>query len=386
MSSGNITENYLYALAAQKQIPVSGTFELLPICNLDCKMCYVKRSVPEVKRAGGLRNADEWIELGRRAANAGMLFLLLTGGEPFLYPEFDKVYSELYKLGLVIDVNSNGTLIGPEQISWLRKEPPRHLKISLYGASGESYRRLCGDERAFEKVLRSFELLKSAGIIVYVSITVTPANFDELDSMFALCTEYKIPVKATSYMFPPLRSCKIQPDKDYRLSSEDAARATVSIVKHSNSEEAFYEKADLYTQEQFQNVRDFLDRHSECSPMTCRAGRSTFWVTWEGKMVPCAMMGLEGYPVMDTGSFSAAWKYIRDKVEKIRLPAVCTDCSSRHACYACAAACFCETGATMTRPPYVCEMTGHYMRLMKEEYIRWKESKEGNRGNEFSDW
>lgn len=375
MSNENILENRLYTIAAQKKVPVSGTFELLPVCNLDCKMCYVKKSMSEVRCAGGLRSSDEWIELGRKAADAGMLFLLLTGGEPFLYPELERTYTELRKFGLAIDINSNGTLIGDDQISWLKKQPPRHIKISLYGASSEAYQHLCGDANAFDKVIKAFDLLKHAGIIVYASITVTPSNFNELDRMFALCDAYQIPVKATSYMFPPIRSCKINPPDDYRLSPAKAAKATLEIVKHSNAEELFFERAEMYAKEEYQHFKNLLDRNDECSPMSCRAGRCTFWVTWEGNMVPCAMMNTGSYPVLDTGDFSAAWNQIQKTVESIRLPAECTNCHSREACYICAASCFCETGPSMTRPSYVCEMTQNYVQLMKEEYIKLKDSR-----------
>ena len=38
-----ITE-YLYRKSALSGVPISGTFELTPVCNMDCKMCYVRMS------------------------------------------------------------------------------------------------------------------------------------------------------------------------------------------------------------------------------------------------------------------------------------------------------------------------------------------------------
>ena len=32
---------YMNFKAREKGIPISGSFELTPLCNLDCKMCYV---------------------------------------------------------------------------------------------------------------------------------------------------------------------------------------------------------------------------------------------------------------------------------------------------------------------------------------------------------
>ena len=372
MSTENFLENYLYKRAALKGIPISGTFELLPICNLDCKMCYVKKNMSEVTQQGGLRNADEWIALGKKAADAGMLFLLLTGGEPFLYLEFDRLYTSLQQLGLTIDINSNGTLINESHISWLKKQPPRHVKISLYGSSYESYQDLCGNGAAFDKVLHAFDLLKRHGITVYSSITVTPHNFSELDEMLKICDDYKIPVKATSYMFPPLRSNRQHIHENYRLTPQQAAEATFKIAKHTNDAILFQEKAKEYSANSYQNYLENLNPLAECGQMECRGGSCTFWITWEGKMLPCAMMDMGHFPVMDGHDFNQAWENTKTLVKNIYLSPECSHCIAKSFCYSCAASSYCETGSVANRPSYPCEMTSHYLKLMKQE--AWKEN------------
>lgn len=82
-----ITE-YLHAKAARQGIPLSGTFELTPLCNMNCRMCYVRMSREQQEAIRPLRTAAQWLELGRQAKEQGLLYLLLTGGEPFLRPGF----------------------------------------------------------------------------------------------------------------------------------------------------------------------------------------------------------------------------------------------------------------------------------------------------------
>ena len=38
-----IYSDYLFAKADERGIPLSGTFELTPRCNLDCRMCYIHK-------------------------------------------------------------------------------------------------------------------------------------------------------------------------------------------------------------------------------------------------------------------------------------------------------------------------------------------------------
>ena len=45
-------------------------------------------------------------------ARAGVLFLLLTGGEPLLVPGFKELYLALKAEGMVLTLNTNGTPAG----------------------------------------------------------------------------------------------------------------------------------------------------------------------------------------------------------------------------------------------------------------------------------
>ena len=79
----NTMEKRMLRRASAAQRPINGSLELLPLCNMNCDMCYVRLSAGETEAKGGLRMADEWISLGRQMQKAGVLFLLLTGtGDP----------------------------------------------------------------------------------------------------------------------------------------------------------------------------------------------------------------------------------------------------------------------------------------------------------------
>ncbi len=76
---------------------------------MNCEMCYVRLDRAAVERGGGLHTAKEWIEIGQQMRDAGVLFLLLTGGEPLLFPGFRELYEALRQMGFVLTINTNGT-------------------------------------------------------------------------------------------------------------------------------------------------------------------------------------------------------------------------------------------------------------------------------------
>ena len=64
-------ERMLLAQAKQSHTPVNGSIELLPLCNMNCDMCYVRLSREEMERQGRLRTGggvagDRPADEGRR--------------------------------------------------------------------------------------------------------------------------------------------------------------------------------------------------------------------------------------------------------------------------------------------------------------------------------
>lgn len=92
----------------ENNTPISGCFELTPLCNLDCKMCYIHLNDPSVRER--MLSGDEWIDLMGQAIEHGMMKALLTGGEAMTHPDFRKIYMYLIEQGLPVRVKTNGIL------------------------------------------------------------------------------------------------------------------------------------------------------------------------------------------------------------------------------------------------------------------------------------
>ena len=101
-----------------------------------------------------------------------MLFLLLTGGEPLIRKDFRYLLTELKKMGLLVSVNSNGSLIDRDWLDFFRHEPPFRFNITLYGGSEETYERLCG-RPMFGRVTENIRALRQLGIGVKLNASMT---------------------------------------------------------------------------------------------------------------------------------------------------------------------------------------------------------------------
>ena len=59
-------EKQLQHKADINNIPLGGALELLPLCNMDCKMCYVKQTKEEMHTQGRLLSCEEWLDIARQ--------------------------------------------------------------------------------------------------------------------------------------------------------------------------------------------------------------------------------------------------------------------------------------------------------------------------------
>lgn len=336
---------HLHARGRRLGLPIAGNFELTARCNFRCPMCYVHQEGQQEREL----STEQWIALAREAAQKGMVFALLTGGEPFLRPDFFEIYHAMKELGLLVSINSNGSMLSGEIRRRLLEDPPTRMNISLYGGCRETYRSMCGRD-AFEGVVENIRALKAGGVDVSLNLSMTPWNRQDLQKIHAIALELDVPVRAASYMYPPARLDAAAA----RLDPAGAAECTVAwdLLRFQRSE--FAQRAEAMAR-----LAAVEPRTCGADPdrsIGCRAGSSSFWITWDGRMLPCGMMPFPQTCPLETG-FAEAWEELRRQTAAIRTPTECAGCPQRELCQVCAAVCVAETGAFDRVPEYVCEQT-----------------------------
>lgn len=363
-----LISRYLHAKGAQKGISISTTFELTSACNFSCKMCYIHNSDCNKNRQYEL-SADRWIEIAGQARDAGVMFVLLTGGEPLLREDFCEIYERISGMGFVISLNSNLSLLNEKHIESFRKYPPNRINASLYGMSGETYRDLCGAD-AYEKVIENLGKLRETGIPVKVNSSITPRNLCDSKKIYDFCLRENLIQKPAFYMYP---SARLGCDNE-RLRPEEIAESRVKFDLFSLSKEQFIDRAERVEKgvEYIENS-GCIDTESEGTAIRCRAGTTSSWIDWRGNMTFCGMVPANPECNVLKKGFKACWEETKAAAKEVTLPAKCTNCSYKFICNVCAAACYCETGAFDKAPEFICrasELTAAKYGEYKEKLLR----------------
>ena len=371
-------EKYLIERAARENIPLNASLELLPLCNMNCDMCYVRLSREEMEQQGRLRRADEWLALADQMKEAGTLFVLLTGGEPLLYPGFREVYLGLRGMGMILTVNTNGTLLDEEWADFFAQHPPRRINITLYGSDEKAYEKLCHYPGGFDKATQAIRLLRERNVDVKINGSLVRANEGDIKNIVDIAEKLGAAVNIDTYMYPAVRERRRPFDQQSRLLPEETALGRMAFLRTVLPRENYLAAA----KEKVTIVSETGPGERTPGEMQCQAGRSSFTVSWQGYMRPCVMLTEPSLPVFSM-DFMAAWRQLAEETAKIRLSSECSMCRMRRICQNCAACAKLETGRCDGIPKYMCRYTEETLNLSREALEAAADVKEGGRIDEI---
>ena len=369
-------EKHLVAKANEARQPLTAHFELTPECNLRCEMCFIRLSHSVVKTQGGTKDLAAWLNLAKQLQDAGTLFILLTGGEPMLHPQFSEIYTALRGMGFVITINTNGTMITEQMCRETFFEKPRRVNVTLYGTNGNTYESLCHNREAYEHTIRGLRLLRKYDIDTKLNLSMTSANVSEYDSLMAVADELGIPVVSNSYMFAGRRDsfCDMKYDPSIRLTPSEAARLNNKYNKYKLGED--------YIQYARQSIMQATKgtQTTEGYSLSCRAGRSALWVDWRHHLTPCVMMetpyidlttgeartgdGKTQAETCSPGNILEAWQWLTETCQNLPPIEDCKGCRLQKICQVCYAAAILEK-RNCGRINYLCDMAHSEVEEMK---------------------
>lgn len=346
----------MFQNALTNKIPLNGDFELTGRCNLKCKMCYVVHDANDAFAIKNELSAQEWLRIAKEARDAGMLFLLLTGGEIFLRSDFKEIYEGISEMGFIITLNTNGTLITEEIADWLAKRPPNQVSITMYGASPESYEAVTGQKSGYERVIKGIQLLQERNIKLDIKTSIIKPTICDIETIFEYAHGLDINFGMVNYIFP--KRCSISGG----MVPEQVRLSATEIVDYEGYIENYIaEKLNLYdsdndaidlfeTEASTHQISDF----NQVGEIKCDAGTTSISINWKGEMVPCNMMA-EPKVSIKSNTFAYSVSKLHKEISEIKVYGECKTCDVKEYCMTCAGRILVETGAFNKKPLYLCE-------------------------------
>lgn len=184
LSFSNQDDNPHFRCAANG--PPVVVWNLTKSCNLNCPFCYYDAGTKSGPGAVGNAAAAPYAlarDVVKQIKQAKIRFVLLSGGEPLLYPKILDLIKSLTSSSIRVGISTNGTLIDEGLAARLKRCKVNYVGVSLDGLSA-LHNHLRGSPTAFKKATEGLRRAKDAGIKTGVRLTLNARNYKQLKDFF----------------------------------------------------------------------------------------------------------------------------------------------------------------------------------------------------------
>ena len=328
-------------VAYEKCRPIQATFELTPRCALNCKMCYIHLDPENIPNCGRGREltAEEWIEMGRQAQEAGIFSLCITGGDPILHPEFETIWKALSRMGFRITLQTNAYSITKRLEKLFYEYPPQKAKITLYGSNDNVYREVSGVEDGFTRVNEGIQKLCKLKIPIQLVTTFVKQNIDDRDNILKYVIKNRYQWNYSTSCYPSLRG-----------TSTNAKECALNVYDLGCDEETAIEW----------NARPVMTADKKPCEY-CSIYRTGYNITWDGYMRFCLFLDEPKIDALEN-TFEENWQALEKYSESILWPEECYSCLVKDKCRKCIASLACNSGKIGKVNDDYCK---HVLKLLK---------------------
>ncbi|HCD39179.1 MAG TPA: hypothetical protein DEQ77_10800 [Candidatus Omnitrophica bacterium] len=330
----------MLARSREQKNPLNVTFEITRRCNFYCPYCY---------RVGGFcprqeLNIKEITAILRQMADAGVLCVAFTGGEPFAREDIFDILECANRCGFKFNLMTNGYFIDENAADRLKDVNINKVDISFNFLSPAAFDKFSGVKGSFVKVKNAIEILSKKNIPVALKATGMTLNKNELVALSRYARNLRVPF----YLDAEVSVCHSGCGDFSRKHSLD--NAEVSFLMKAVYPEMFRPEAA---------VMRIKSRARSGRMFSCAAGRDMFSVNPYGEMNFCVQIDYPRYNILAEGGIKSCWERIKNEINRLNTTKdyICVNCDIIKYCtHCCPGRAFAETGSFNSCSEYLRNM------------------------------
>ena len=372
VSSRSVADFSLWDKMLEKRSILKFQLEITARCNNDCRHCYLCLPAADKTALEKEPTLEEIMHIADEAVQKGALWCTITGGEPLLRDDFEKIFLGLKRKGLLVSIFTNACLLREEHIELFKKYTPQDIEVTVYGITKRTYERVTRRSGSYDAFRRGLDLLLENGIPVRLKAMALRSNVHELPQIADFCR-----ARTKDYFrFDPLLHLRL--DRDQGRNEE------IKSERLTPQEIVALERADA---ERFQALEKGCDKlilpnlcQTQCNHLfNCGTGVGNFVLGHDGRFRLCSSLSHPDCTYdLRKGTLADAWKEFVPKVRDMRSNRAefldtCRTCPIINLCLWCPAHAYLETGELDSHVPYFCQVA--YARaksIIKENSIEAK--------------
>jgi AdoMet-dependent heme synthase len=297
-------------------VPLSAHLDVTYRCNERCDHCYLEHDDK------GEMTAAEIDTLLRQMAEAGVLFLTLSGGEPLVRRDCFEIIQRARQLMFNVKLKTNAVLIRQEQATRLRELGVKRIQISVYSHRSEVHDAITRLPGSLKRTTAAIRFLKSQGLNVTIANVLMRDNIRDSQGVQRLAREL-----GATYTLDPTITPMMNGDRSIlrlRIGSDDLRDVFTTPDLVGNVEALCAPPPPV--------------DESAMDGLSCGAGHTSCYVSPYGDLFPCVQFPLPCGNVRRE-TFQDIWKksIALQEVRSIRARdlSTCSSCAHLNTCTRC---------------------------------------------------
>ncbi len=161
-------------------------FYLTGACNLRCRHCWIEPQYLHDAETFAALDTEVFRSILDEALPLGLTGVKLTGGEPLLHPEIDRIVEMVRDARVRLLMETNGTLCTPELARKIADCQNVSVAVSLDGSDAATHEWIRGQKGCFRTALEGIDHLVNVGIHPQIIMTVMRRNKEQMSEMVHL--------------------------------------------------------------------------------------------------------------------------------------------------------------------------------------------------------
>ena len=349
-------------------VPKSVNLSITGKCNLKCRYCFYANEMEGLKDLP----TRTWLDFFDQMGRAGVMDSCISGGEPFIRPDFFELLDGLIANRMRYNILSNGTLIDEKLLQKFETGKRRlrldYIQVSIDGSTAAIHNQ--SRPGSFDRALRGLRLLKEAKFPTNVRVTINRHNLHDLENIAKLLLEdVGIPSFGTNEAMPIGSGCRS--DADMSLAPKEVLQAMAAIGRlqrrypgRLSAAAGPQAKRKMYGEMARSSRPGGKKEHWMGTLNSCGCVFTRLDVLHDGSIVPCCMLpglvmgNIQRDSLIDIWRSHPTLKALRDR-RGIPMSAVqgCEACEWNH---------YCNGGC----PGLAHQLTGDFNRANPEDCFR----------------
>lgn len=313
--------------------PMTAVWEITMGCNMRCKHCGSSCENPLPDEL----TTEEALDLADQIAELGLIWITLSGGEPFTRKDWHLIAKRLSDKGVIPNIISNGWLVNDDTIAKIKESKAGTIAISLDGLKDtHDYIRRLG---SYDRTINALKRFVENEVICGVVTTISNANMHELRDLRQVLVDIKVPYWQVQIGLPMGNFAK---EKDVILRPEQINDIIDFCYETARGGEITLYPADCIG---YYNMKELETRqiaHNTASlPLWkgCNAGKRGFGILHNGDILGCTSIRDREYiegnirvtPLREIWENPDNFKWNRTAI-KARLKGECNQCKYGDEC------------------------------------------------------